>query len=252
MRTRLYRFFLFALFAASVPVHADEIGFDDLPAGETLAPAPTSAPELLQSCRDRLPAEPVRLTGWVRRRRARGIVEKEFNYTAELRWADETPTVRYDLTSTSGEPLFTATFRHAAGATEMALESGPDHEPVEPPAWNSDILGTDVTWLYLSMDFLHWERAELAGEAKVKGRLCDLVEVYPPTPLPGCRKVRLWVDRETRMFLQVQEISEEGKVQRQLWVRSVKKMGDRWMVQDMEVETRGAGRRTRLHVLTCE
>ena len=253
MRTLLSILLFLALAPALISVRADEPDLAALPKAQEPVLAPTSAPELLALCRERLPRDPVKLVGWVQYRRPRGVVDKQFNYRAELRWGDPVPSVRYDITGGDGADILSATFRHVDGKTEMALESGPEHTPVEEPAWNTSILGTGVTWLYLSMDFLYWENALLAGEAEFKGRLCDLVEVLPPTPLPGCRKVRLWVDRDTAMFLQVQEINDEGNVQRQLWVRSVKKMDDRWMVQDMEVETRGdAKHRTRLHVLDCQ
>ena len=68
----------------------------------------------------------------------------------------------------------------------------------------------------------------------------------------GCLKVRLWIDRDIRMFLQAQQVDENRAVARQMWVRSVKKMQGRWMVQDIEVEARGSGHRTRLHVTDCE
>ena len=244
-----------ALLLAVFPAAAGEPddGFAALPASSGEAPAPTSAPALLAECRARLPSDPVRLAGWVRNRRPRGIVDREFSFEALLRWGAPVPTVRYDFSEPSGGPaLARATFRHDSAATEFVLQEGPTLEPAAAPAWNEGILGTDVTWLDLSMDFLRWPRAELAGEDTVKGRLCDIVEVYPPQPIPGCLKVRLWIDRDIRMFLQAQQVDENRAVARQMWVRSVKKMQGRWMVQDIEVEARGSGHRTRLHVTDCE
>lgn len=245
------------LFAAAPARAADEPdGFDALPVvgeGAEAIPAPTSGPALLADCLARMPADPVTLTGWVRDRKPRGVVAQEFNFTALLQWGAPVPSVQYTFSEKDGTTLARATVHHpAATGSELVLQTGADLAPADPPAWNATVLDTDITWLDLSMDFLHWQKAELAGEASVRGRLCDLVEVYPPTPIPGCRKVRLWVDRQIRMFLQAQEVDETGRINRQMWVRSVKKMGERWMVQDIEVETRSRGHRTRLHVLTCE
>lgn len=251
------RHFIVLLFIFSVVLvsaHAESDGFADLPQAidGVAAPAPVSAQELLQDCRARMPAETVRLTGWVRNRRPRGVVDREFDFEAELRWGAAVPVIQYTFSTAREGILARATFRHAADISELILQTGANLEPAETPAWNASILGTDIAWLDLSMDFLHWTKAELNGEAKVRGRLCDLVELYPPVEIPGCKKVRLWVDREIRMFLQAQEIDEDGKIQRQMWVKSVKKMNDRWMVQDIEVEARGSNHRTRLHVLSCE
>ena len=245
---------LLAILLLAAPARAEEEGegFAALPQPSGASAAPTSATELLADCVARLPEQPVSLSGWVRNRRPRGIVDREFNFQATLRWGQAVPTAQYTFTDEAGQTLARAIFRHVGGATELVLQDGPALEPAAPPAWNASVLGTDITWLDLSMDFLRWPRAELNGETKFRGRLCDIVEVYPPEPIPGCAKVRLLVDREVRMFLQAQQVDEARKVARQMWVRSVKKMGDRWMVQDLEVEARSSGHRTRLHVLSCE
>ena len=250
-RSSLLFLCLCALLIATSPVLAEDDGFGDLPqSGQS--EAPTSAPLLLRECVAHMPKRDVRLTGWVRNRRPRGIVDAEFSFEALLRWGSSTPTLQYTFSKPKGETLARATFRHEAAGTDFVLEEGAELEPSETPAWNASILRTDVTWLDLSMDFLHWEKAELAGETTLRGRLCDILEVYPPTEIPGCLKVRLFVDREIRMFLQAQQVDENRKVARQMWVRSVKKIDDHWMVQDLEVEARGSGHRTRLHVLSCE
>lgn len=244
---------LFVSVALTFSVGAQSDGFAELAAEDAKeVPAPTSAEELLAHCRACLPAEPVRLTGWVRRLRARGKVVQEVNLEAHLDWGASIPTVQYTFSKPSGELLSRATFRHAAGPTEVVYQTGPTLDPAVTPEWNSPLHETDLTWLDASMDFLHWTNAKLVGEASVRGRLCDLVELYPPQEIPGCQKVRLWVDRKICMFLQVQQVDENGLIQRQMWVRSVKKMGERWMVQDLEAETRNGGHRTRLHVLSCE
>jgi hypothetical protein len=252
-RHPLFVFCLVVALAAVVPTRgAQDDGFADLPKSSETRAAPTSAPALLRECIAHLPTRDVRLTGWVRNRRPRGIVDVEFQFEALLQWGAAVPTVQYSFTTPKGATMARATFCHEQRGTDFVLEEGADLVPAETPVWNAPILGTDVTWLDISMDFLHWERAELAGETTLRGRLCDIVEVYPPEEIPGCLKVRLLVDREIRMFLQAQQVDEERKVARQMWVRSVKKMDDRWMVQDLEVEARGSGHRTRLHVLSCE
>ena len=250
--------FLASLLVASCVVLADDSGDREsewLPPPvprENLPDAPATAQELLDECRAKMPRNPVKLAGWVRYRRPGGIVDKECNFAALLRWGDEVPSVHYEFTDGAGKLLSQVTFRHATTPTEVVYEIGPEREPAEPPAWNESILGMDVTWLDISLDFLHWENATITGEATVRGRLCDLVEIYPPNPLPGCAKVRLWVDREIKMFLQAQQVDENKLIRRQMWVRSVKKMGETWMVQDIEVQTRNGGHRTRVHVLSCE
>ena len=237
----------------STPVcAAEDDGFSSLPQSSGAVAAPVSAEALLRECLARLPDEAVSLSGWVRYRRPRGIVDIEFDFQALLRWGGPAPTAQYSFADKSGAALSRATFRWVGNVTEFVLQDGPALEPAQTPVWNASVHGTDITWLDLSMDFLRWPRAQLNGETKFRGRLCDIVEVYPPEPIPGCEKVRLLIDREVQMFLQAQQVDEEHHVVRQMWVRSVKKRNDRWMVQDMEVESRNSGHRTRLHVLSCD
>ncbi len=238
---------------------AEDDGWASLPSAPADSASPVSGEALLQDCRSRLPSQTVGMKGWIRDRRPRGVVEREGKFEAVLRWTDENPGVSYEFSDNAGNPVLRAEFVPAPEGTESVFEKpGEDGKPTripdsEAPAMNGSVLGTDISWNLLSLDFLRWTNAVLTGEANVKGRLCDLVEVFPPGKLEGCAKVRLWVDREIRMFLMAQELNDEGKIVRQMWVRSVKKMDGQWMVQDLEVESSlRRGHRTRVHVESCD
>lgn len=64
--------------------------------------------------------------------------------------------------------------------------------------------------------------------------------------------MRLWVDRRLRFLRQVEQIDESGAAVRRMWVSSVGKTGDRWMIRNMEVERPNTGQRTKLHVETLD
>jgi len=230
-------------------IAAAEDGFESLPAGGEVVPAPTSGEALLAECVARLPLQPVSMRGWLSMRRPRGLVSRQFDFLVELNWGGDPPMSRYTVSEQGGEILEQVIARKAE-ELELIRLSGPRLEPVPAPEWNDRIQGSDVTWLDVTLGFLWWKEPRLVGEATVKGRLCDLVEVVPPEPVPNCARIRLALDRELKMLLRAEEIDHRGRVTRQMWVRAVKKMGegDRWMVRDLEVETRGTGHRTRLHV----
>jgi hypothetical protein len=63
----------------------------------------------------------------------------------------------------------------------------------------------------------------------------------------GERTVRVWVDRKTGAMMQAEEFSGE-KPLRRLWGTRIKKFGNRWMANVMEVETIGSGHRTKITV----
>lgn len=226
---------------------AEDDGFEALPAGVAVAPA--TGESLLEECLARLPLDPIAMKGWLSMRRPRGVVAKEFDFALELNWGGTPPLARYTV-SEKGGAILEQVIARRADALELVRLSGPRLEPVPAPEWNDRIQGSDVTWLDVTLGFLWWKDPTLAGQATVKDRLCDIVEVVPPAPVPGCAKVRLFLDRELKMLLQAEEVDPQGRVTRQMWVRAVKKMGDgkRWMIRDLEVETRGSGHRTRLHV----
>ena len=63
----------------------------------------------------------------------------------------------------------------------------------------------------------------------------------------GERTVRVWVDRKTGALMQAEELVGDKPVRR-LWGTRIKKFGDRWMANVMEVETLGSGHRTKITV----
>jgi hypothetical protein len=60
--------------------------------------------------------------------------------------------------------------------------------------------------------------------------------------------MRLWIDRKRGFLRQAEQLDEAGKVVRSMWVSSVGKVNDRWMIRNMEIQRPGTGLRTKLHV----
>ena len=112
-------------------------------------------------------------------------------------------------------------------------------------AGETGLIGTDVTWSDLTLDYLWWDDvsydAEREGET-VHGQVCTVIVMKK-----GERQVRVWVDRKTGALMQAEEI-EGGKAVRRLWGTRLKKFGERWMANVMEVETIGSGHRTKITV----
>jgi len=141
--------------------------------------------------------------------------------------------------------------RPAGKPAQIRLYSGPEQKLEETPAYSSRICGTDMTWMDLTLDFLWWKDARFddvpRGEC-YSGRDCDILVAVPPGPIPGCSAVRVWVDRQLRCVMQAEQLDPQGNAVRKMWVQRVKKVDDRWMIRDMEIETLNSGHRTRLFV----
>ena len=175
----------------------------------------TNAPaaEVVANCRSMIPAD-AELKGRIVLRSRKGIVQAEYGY---------------DLV-------------RKAGATDLKLTKGDKDVEFEK---SGQILGTDVTWSDLTLDYLWWDDvsfdAEREGET-VHGQVCTVIVMKK-----GERQVRVWVDRKTGALMQAEEM-KDGKAVRRLWGTRLKKFGERWMANVMEVETIGSGHRTKITV----
>jgi hypothetical protein len=175
----------------------------------------TNAPasEVIASCRTMIPSD-VELMGRIVLRNRRGISQAEYDY---------------DLTRKDGK-------------TDLKLKKDGNDVDFEK---SGQILGTDVTWSDLTLDYLWWDDFSFdpnrEGES-VHGQVCTVIVMKK-----GDRTVRVWVDRKTGAMMQAEE-EKDGKAVRRLWGTRIKKFGDRWMANVMEVETIGSGHRTKITV----
>jgi len=179
--------------------------------------------ELVMSCRTLVPSD-VELRGRIVLRNRKGIPQAEHAYV---------------LTRSKGQ-------------TALQVDGLPYVQPpaatnLQPSAFSlqPSLLGTDVTWSDLTLDYLWWEDvsfdAEREGES-VHGQVCAVVVLKK-----GARTVRIWVDRKTGALLQAEELAGD-RVVRRLWGTRIKKFGERWMANVLEVETVGSGHRTKITV----
>ena len=213
--------------------------------GSDEAAAPTDGEALLAACLARMPRERVMLAGTLNMRKRYGVplLECAFEVAADYRTPD-TPTDYLLLDGGTRAALLAArTARDPARGLVVERTDG----GAAPASTAEPILGTDLTWLDVGVDFVNWRNPVLAGEDRLKGRVCDLLDVEPVAPIPGCAKARLWIDRAQKVVMQAAQFDEECREVRKLWVRAVQKVDDHWIFKDIEVETTGSGHRTRLH-----
>ena len=169
---------------------------------------------LVESCRTMVSAN-VELSGRIVLRSRKGFVLSEYAYT---------------LVRASGKTDLV--LRNADGASVPFEKSG-------------RILKTDVTWSDLTLDYLWWDDFSFDSEREaesVHGQKCAVILMKK-----GSRTVRVWVDRKTGALMQAEELAD-GKPVRRLWGTRIKKFGNRWMANVLEVETVGSGHRTKITV----
>lgn len=169
---------------------------------------------LVESCRTMVP-EHVQIEGRIILRNRRGIVQAEYSYL-----------LKRDL-----------------GETFLEVRDGDGK--IVPFEKNGRILSTDVTWSDLTLDYLWWD--DFGYDAKkesesVHGQVCSVILMRKDS-----RTVRVWVDKKTGAMMQAEELSGEKPIRR-LWGTRIKKFGDRWAPNVLEVETIGSGHRTKITV----
>ena len=170
--------------------------------------------ELVESCRSMIPAN-VELSGRIVLRNRKGIPQAEHSYVLSR-----------------------------SNSVSRLTVDGQTHQP-QTTNHQSPLLGTDVTWSDITLDYLWWDDfsfdAEREGES-VHGQVCAVVVMKK-----GDRQVRVWVDRKTGALMQAEEL-KDGKAVRRLWGTRIRKFGERWMANVLEVETVGSGHRTKITV----
>lgn len=170
--------------------------------------------ELVEACRTMIPAD-VEAEGRIILRNRRGIVQAEYSYALARR---------------NGETSLL--IKNAAGEDVPFEKSG-------------RILGTDVTWSDLTLDYLWWDDFSADDKLEsetVHGQTCAIVLMKK-----GERTVRVWVDEKTGAMMQAEEL-RGGQAVRRLWGTRIKKFGERWAPNVLEVETLGSGHRTKITV----
>jgi hypothetical protein len=202
-----------------------------------LAFAPLSrAATLLDPVIAALPDIPLVIQGDLQRLDERGRVEQTFRVEMVLDWKAEIATARYTIRDAFGAPLeyLAITWNDPARPDYTYLAGDPLRSAPLPPLHQA-IQDTDVTWLDLSLSFLWWPGGKKTGEEKVRGRLCDIIEL--PAPAGEAERfdhMRLWVDGKIGIVLRAEGYGREGERLRRMDVKSFKKIDGRWVIKDLE------------------
>jgi hypothetical protein len=139
--------------------------------------------------------------------------------------------------------------RPAAGPVEREYSTGDPPARAEPPPGAANVDGTEFSWDDLALSFLWWPGGVTRDAYVKKGRPCYVVDLEAPDAGSAYARVRLWIDTTANAMLQAEGFDAGGGRVKRLAVKSLKKVGERWMLEDLEVQSFPSGRRTVLRVL---
>ncbi|OQW95301.1 MAG: hypothetical protein BWK77_07735 [Verrucomicrobia bacterium A1] len=214
------------------------------------APAYPDARELLSAVLAGLPDVPVRITAQIQSKSRSGTLEKTLTAEMDLDWRGRPPTARYIIRDAFGGNAagLNITWK-ADGRRTLRYFTGPSLVSAALPDLDTPIEGTDISWLDLSLSFLWWSGGQTVGAEKIKGRFCHIVDLpAPESDSASCAGVRLWIDPEIHILLQAATYDREGQLLKLLEVKSFRKIGDVWVIQNIDVQSFPMRHKTSLRV----
>jgi hypothetical protein len=220
---------------------------------QTVLNAESSASEVLEACRNMLPRSKMKLEGSIILRNRKGIAQNEYDYTLWMNRSNPMETMRIILTprGETNELAEVTVSKTPDWQSQIWMSEKGSKEAKPVPSLLSKVMDTDVTWLDLTLDFLWWANPVFEEEREtetVHGQRCAVILVAPPKPIEGMAAVRLWADKKTGCLMQAEQLDPQMNPMRRLWGTRVKKFGERWMANVLEVETLGSGHRTKITV----
>ena len=99
----------------------------------------------------------------------------------------------------------------------------------------------------LGLEFFHWPEQKILKHEMRRGRSCRVLESTNPDPSPNVySRVVSWIDNETLGIVQAEAYDAKGKLLKEFYPRSFKKVNGQWELQEMEIRNDQTGSRTRL------
>ncbi len=205
---------------------------------------------LMEQVRRALPEEPMRIDAELRTQNHRGEIIRVLNARIDLHWGADIPEAEYHIRDRFGVQRERFRISWPSGEDpeyEYAKGDPLQHAPV--PGLFERIEGTEISWADLTLSFLWWQGAETVGTDQRRGRFCYVVDVSPADLTEDTySRVRMWVDPETSLLLQADAFDVEGNAMRRLQVKSLRRINDVWMVQDLDVHRLPSRNKTTLRV----
>lgn len=205
------------------------------------APADEQAPSavtILRSVQSQFPSETVSIAGTITVRRRRGVAVKEVGYAMDALWQRDGGVFKCVFSDALGRESDSVVISFKAGGEPLIKREGGalvDESGV--------VKGTSLDCRDLAMPFLWWEDARVIGHEKSRGRECSVLELTAPGGESNGR-VKVWIDDAIFIVLKVESYAPKGELLKQVTVKSFKKVGEQWMIKDLELVSDSSATKT--------
>lgn len=207
------------------------------------------ADELLRGCIGALPDIPLLVTGDMQARSPEGDVEKKIGVEMLLDWQAAPPTARYTTRDAFGHGMEHLSITWVPDQpVEYRFFTGEPLQAAPMPNLSDPIEGTDISWQDLSLSFLWWPNGETIGAEEIRGRPCYVVDLATDG-----LTMRLWIDPKIPVMLRAETWERKSAekdlvLARRMDVKGFKKINDRWVVQNVEIQSYPSRHKTVLRV----
>jgi hypothetical protein len=107
--------------------------------------------------------------------------------------------------------------------------------------------GSDFWIADLGLEFFHWPEQKVLKKEVKRSRGCTVLESTNPNPATnGYSRVVSWIDNESGCIVQAEACDVNGKLLKEFYPKSFKKVNGQWEPQDMDIRNVQTGSRTRL------
>lgn len=121
---------------------------------------------------------------------------------------------------------------------EKRSSSGSAWTPVVGAAKLQSILGTDITYEDLGVDFVNWDDTQPLGTDAIKTLKAYVFEAAPgPKDHSAYAKVRYWVSSMYWAFLRIDGLNAQGQTIKRVEVQDVMQIGKFTVFKEMKVST---------------
>jgi outer membrane lipoprotein-sorting protein len=119
------------------------------------------------------------------------------------------------------------------GSSKDAWKTVPTSEFSQP------ILGTDITYGDLDLDFVNWDNVQPLGTDTIKTLPCYVFDAHPgPNDHSAFPTVRFWVSKDYWTFLRIDGLNAKGQTVKRVEVQNVMKVADKYEVfKEMKIST---------------
>lgn len=232
---------------ATVLVIITSVLGSDLTADSDEPPQQAQPAAIIQRAISTFPENPLRIDGTMMIINRKGFISHKYGFNATIDINGDKPFAKYTFfvpESKTFMHLYTAV--HQDGTVKTIFRKGKSDVSPAPPL-DSPILGSDITWENLSLQFLTWTNTTFIGKDTVLGINTSVINLYPGK-YTDTSHYRVWIADKTGALLRFEERTADDELKRTVWIKSLKKINNSFTIKDLEAEALPVKHRTKIKI----